>query len=114
MSERRKRKRGNLAYFTRVFNLASGDLLGHLADLTPDGLMLISDQPIYTDVEFHIQVDLSDSPFEEGSLEFKARSVWCVPDLDPKQWNTGFMITEITDANKSIVEKVIQEYSIRD
>lgn len=114
MEDRRKRKRKNLAFFTRVYNRASGDILGHLADLTPDGLMLISEQPIYTEENYQLQIDLSDAPFESEFLDIEARAVWCVPDLDPKNWNTGFMIMDITESDKFIIEQIIQEYSIRD
>ena len=114
MDERRKLNRKYIAFFTRIFNRENGDLLGHLADLTPEGMMLISEEPIYIEQDLELRMDLSGTFFEKENLDFSARSVWCLPDIDPKFWNTGFKIIELSEENKEIIQRIIAEYGMRE
>lgn len=114
MEERRKIKRKYLAFFTRVFDRSSGDLIGHLADLSSEGMMVISETPIHIEIDFDLQMDLAGPYFEKEHLDFSAQSVWCLPDINPNFWNTGFRITSITDEDIRILERIIEDFGIRD
>ena len=113
MQERRKFKRIYLVFYTRVFDASSGRLVGHLCDLSPEGMLLISEQPNPANQEFHMTMELPESVFGKERLEFKARSVWCKPDLTPEFHMTGFQLLEIQPDDKLIVERIIKEYGIR-
>jgi hypothetical protein len=114
MVERRKLRRKYLAFFTRIFDRGSGQLLGHLADITTEGMMVISEKPIKTGQEYKLQIDLSDSYFPKQRLDFHAFSIWCRPDVDPNFWNTGFQLSNMADDDAAIIELIVQEYGIRD
>ena len=112
--DRRKLKRRYLAFFTRVFDRSTGQLLGHLADLTPEGMMIISEKPLKTEMNYHLEMDLSGSFFEKERLNFQAASIWCKPDIDPSFYNTGFRLGKMSGEDIAIIERIIQEYGIRD
>lgn len=114
MEERRKLERKYLAFFTRIFDRSSGDLLGHLADLSSGGMMVISEEPISIERDFSMKMDLGGSFFDKEHLIYEARSVWCLPDLNPNFWNTGFMITSISEEDIRILESIIDEFGIKD
>jgi hypothetical protein len=111
--ERRRLKRKYLAFFTRVFDRSNGQLLGHLADLTAEGMMLISEKPLSTGTVYNMQMDLSGTFFEKDRLDFQATSIWCKPDIDPSFYNIGFRLQNMPPQDVAIIKRIIEEYGIR-
>jgi hypothetical protein len=114
MNERRKQHRNDLAFFTRLFDRDTGRLLGHLANLTVEGAMIISDGPIETDKVYRLHMDLSDQRFGKAHLDFEARSIYCQPDITPQLYNAGFQFINISPKDVGIIENIVKEYRIRD
>jgi hypothetical protein len=112
--DRRKLKRKYLAFFTRVFDRSTGQLLGHLADLTAEGMMIISEKPLRTNTVYSLQMDLSGAYFDKERLDFQATSIWCQPDIDPSFYNTGFRLHKMPPEDISIIQRIIEEYGIRE
>lgn len=114
MSERRRTKRKYLLYYGRVYDETEQKQLGYLVDITEEGFMLLSDNPIPVGAEHRIKLevttDIAPSPF----IRFKAKSVWSEPDIDPKRYNNGFVITELDPADKGVIDMIIKEYGFRD
>jgi hypothetical protein len=46
MQEKRKLKRRHLIYYLRVFEKNTDTLLGYLVDITPEGIMIMSESPV--------------------------------------------------------------------
>jgi hypothetical protein len=114
MEERRKVKRKYLMFYSRVFDRNSGKLLGYLSDLTQDGAMVISEDPIETGLVMRLCMDLPEGYFTRERLNFEAKSVWCKPDIDPKFYNTGFQLINPNREDIDIIQWIIQEYGFRD
>ena len=55
MQERRRIDRKYLAIYSRVFDRSSGRVLGYLADLSQQGIMIISDDPLAENVIFNLR-----------------------------------------------------------
>ena len=114
MKERRKHHRKDLAFFTRLFDRDTGQLLGHLANLTVEGAMIISDEPLETEKVYRLHMDLPDQGFGKAHLEFDAKSIYCQPDINPQFYNTGFQFVNISPRDVGIIESIVKEYKIRD
>jgi hypothetical protein len=114
MNERRKHHRKDLAFFTRLFDRDTGQLLGHLANLTTEGAMIISNEPIETGKVYRLHMDLSDQGFGKAHLNFEARSIYCQLDITPHSYNVGFQFTNILPRDIGIIEGIVKEYRIRD
>ena len=115
MDERRNLKRKYLVFFTRIFDRETGQLLGHLANLTAAGMMLISEAPLITGRVYRLHMDLAEEFFAKPHLDFEAQCVWCQPeDITPKFFDAGFRFVTITPEDIEIIEQIIQEYGIRD
>ena len=56
MNEKRKLNRRHLIYYLRVFDRDTSILIGHLVDITAEGIMLISEDPIETDNIFQLKM----------------------------------------------------------
>ena len=58
MDEKREIKRRHLIYYLRVFDRKTDQLLGHLVNITPQGIMLISEESLATDTTFQLRMKL--------------------------------------------------------
>lgn len=110
MDERRKLQRQQLIYYLRVLDPESGTLLGHLVNITTEGIMLISEHSIETAKRFRLRMMLPRSIDDVSEIELKAQSVWCDRDINPAFFDTGFRLVDVGDKEKKIIENLIQNF----
>jgi hypothetical protein len=112
--DRRKLKRRHVIFYSRVFDRNSGALLGHLMDITIEGLMLISETPLKTDLTYHLRMDLPEDVMTKAYLSFDAQCLWCKPDINPAFYNAGFKVLNMVQEDVDLIENMIDEYGFRD
>ena len=77
MQERRKISRKYLAIYSRVFDRASGRVIGYLSDLTDKGAMVISDSSLAEGQDINLRFDLPDPAlFSIDHLNIDAQITW--------------------------------------
>jgi len=113
MDERRKLKRRHIMFYSRVFNRKTGQLLGYLGNLTPEGVMLISENPMEVDEEVLLRLDLPEDIYGKSILNLRSQSVWCRPDIDPNFYTTGFQLIDVDKDDMEIIEQIIDDYGFR-
>lgn len=107
-------KRRNLIYYLAIHDRESGELLGHLVDITTDGFKLVSALPIERDRLFKLRLELPEHYFEQRELLFQARSRWTKPDVNPELSTTGFTLEDIDEAGKDVVAGLVSLYGFND
>ena len=112
--DRRKHKRRHVIFYSRVFNRNTGALLGHLMDITVEGLMLISETPIETGILYHLRMDLPEDVMAKAFLRFDVHCLWCKPDINPAFYNAGFKVLNMAQEDIDLIENMIDEYGFRD
>lgn len=113
-TERRKLKRRHIMFYSRVFDRRTGEFIGYLGNMTPEGLMIISDEPITADQPFSLRIDLPEDIYPKLVLAFDAHSVWCEPDIDPHFYNTGFRLSNISQEDIDLINQIVEDYGFRD
>lgn len=113
-SDKRIFKRRHLIYYLRVFNQQDQQLLGHLVDITPEGIMLMSEAPLPVEATYALRMDLPADTFGKDMVEFEARALWTRPDVNPSFHDTGFQLTQVAEADERIIKRLITEYGFRD
>jgi len=114
MDDRRKLKRRHLIYYLRVFEQGTNKLVGHLVDLTQEGIMLISENPIEVNKVHHLRMIL---PSRMGGNEewlFDAESRWCKKDINPDFYDTGFKLLNLEPKGLEIISNLIQGFGFSD
>ncbi len=114
MKEKRRVKRRHLIYYLRVFEKNTDQPIGHMVDISTEGMMLISEDPIKTDHVFELRMVL---PVEiEGSREiiFFAKSKWCGEDENPDFYNTGFQLINLSPEHIKVIEYLVQKFCFRE
>jgi len=108
--EKRKRRRWELVFYLRIFNQGDGSLLGHVVDISEDGLMIMSETPIELNRDFDLGLELPASG-KQGSrkITLKAHSVWQSSDANPDLIDTGFQLTNPDQPSIDVIKELIEE-----
>jgi hypothetical protein len=114
MENKRKFKRRHLIYYLRVFDVSNGQLVGHLVDITKEGLMLISEQPLENEKFYNFRMVLPAEILNKAELNFSATVIWCKKDVNPDFYATGFHMDSISEEDMVIIESLIHRYGFND
>jgi hypothetical protein len=114
MQEKRKLKRWHLIYYLRVIERHTNCAIGHLIDISEEGMMLVSEEPIPIDRVFQFQMMLPEQIAGTKVWEFDAKSLWCEPDLNPDLHKTGFHLINVLPEDIGTIECLIDDYGFRD
>jgi hypothetical protein len=112
MSNQRKESRKKLVAFTPVYDLLHKILIGYVGDLTPQGVMVISEKSFEINKHLTLGIEFPDEVTEAHVLRvvISARAAWCKLDEDTKQFTIGFEFHEVTPETAKVIEKVVERY----
>ncbi|MBZ0092291.1 MAG: PilZ domain-containing protein [Sulfuricellaceae bacterium] len=110
----RKFKRRHLIFYLRVFDAASGDLVGSLVDITPEGVMLVNDKPLPLDTHYHLRMVLPADVFGKHELSFEAKTMWCRNDINPDFFDIGFEFVNIEHGDAMTIVDLVDQYGFHD
>ena len=119
MKERRRSKRRELLLFLPVYDLDKGEILGHLADITTDGIMLFSQQCIELGKKYALEIKVEDlrsalvyktDEGEHECIQFSARSRWIA--INPELYRTGFMFMEVSAESRVAIDHIIHNLDL--
>lgn len=114
MTENRKMKRWHVIYYLRIFDQDTGSLLGHLVDITTEGIRMVSEDAIPTEKGFHLRMEVPLEGKKAEGVLFKARSLWSSTDTNPDFYATGFHLENPDDATITVIQGLIDELSFND
>ena len=114
MIEHRKLKRWHVIYYLRIFDQDTGSLLGHLVDVTTEGMKMVSERaiPVHEDWRLKMDVPLEGETGQE--VLFQARSMWSGKDTNPDFYATGFQIANPEPGTIQVIQSMIDGLSFDD
>lgn len=110
--EQRNFSRQHLIYYLRVFDGISSRVVGHIVDISPQGIMLITDEPITVQQEYRLRMRFPGSGAEQEELLFDAVCRWCREDENPEFHIAGFQIQELPDEATNFIQGLIAEFGM--
>ena len=111
---RRSIRRRHLIYYLRVWDFDAKKLLGHVVDITTEGLMLISDKPIELKKKFNLEMQWHDDGGETKEICFEAESRWKHKDVNAAFYDTGFIILNHEEKILAPICAIINEFGFND
>jgi len=114
MFEKRTLKRRHLIYYLRIMDKNTNELIGHLVDITSEGLMVISETQLETNKEFNFRMMLPKEIIGKETLEFNATSLWSRKDINPDFYDTGFSLNDLSEEDRLIVDQLIHHFGFQD
>ena len=111
---RRSIRRRHLIYYLRVWDVDAKTMLGHVVDITTDGMMLISDKPIELNKKFNLEIRWQDEHGKAKHISFEAESRWDSTDVNAAFCDTGFKILNEGIESLAPIRELIDEYGFND
>jgi len=99
-------------YYLRVWDTQEDILIGHLADVSSEGFLIVGENKIDVDKEFQLKMLLPASAGSAEPLEFKATSCWSSNDVNKLFFDTGFQFTDISEKTLKRLNEIIEEYAL--
>jgi hypothetical protein len=106
----RRQERTRLIYHLRVFDARRKKLLGHMVDITPEGLMLIGETPVPVGRKYSLRMDLPRNLMADGHLTFSAESKWCTKDTTEDFYSMGMRIVKMTPEALALVQRLTRDF----
>jgi hypothetical protein len=92
-------------------NERTGELIGHLSDISTGGFKLESRTPVGANQQFVMRMDLTNEISDKDHFVFVARSRWCERHpIDPVLYNIGFQILEMATEDLDIFVRIFEKY----
>jgi hypothetical protein len=114
MEDRRREKRRHLIYYLKVFDVNTDKLIGHLVDITPDGVMLLRKDQIESGLTYDARMLLPDDISGKKEINFTMISRWCKPDINPDYFAIGFQMLNILPEDSIIVQQLVARFGFND
>ncbi len=112
MNEKRQLKRRQLNLYPEVLVRNSDYIIGKLADITQEGFMVLCSKTVELEKELPLQIKLPETLFNSDSIGLDAICMRCKKDAKTGRIEAGFRITDISDSNRVLVNKLILEYRL--
>ena len=110
--EKRTMKRWQLIFYLRVFDEDTGKLLGYVVDISINGMMLISDQPIPLQKDYDLWLDVPRDDGQREKVSLQAHSLWSQRDVNPDFFDTGFCLVDATNEQIYRIQLIIDDYKM--
>ncbi len=95
----------------RLMHENTGELVGHLVNISPEGFRLESLKAIPVNKDYPLRIELPRDITDKPYMVFLARSKWCRPDrIDPTLFDAGFEITEMMPGDAEIFRLIFERY----
>lgn len=113
-TNKRDLKRHYLLYYLRVFNRTTGEVIGHLVDITTRGVMILRDSPIELGLHYSLRLRWRNAQGKLQVADFDGVCRWCRPDVNPDFYGAGFQITHADEGNITAIQSLIADLGMPD
>jgi hypothetical protein len=109
--DKRTTKRKKLVYYMKIINRDTNKPFGKLVDLTSEGIMITSENPIEVNQVFHLKLHLPPEFSSRKFIVLEVKSCWCRPEVGHGQYGAGFQLINVSGVNLDLIKRLIREYS---
>ena len=113
MTEKRRLKRKQLIYYLSVFDTDNNERIGQLVNITTEGIMLTSEDPVKLNTVFQLRMVLPETIKGQEQIIFEAKSMWCRRGINPDFYDIGFQLVDVSPENAKIIESLIFDFSFQ-
>jgi hypothetical protein len=107
----RKLERKEIVQPIHIRDVINGGSFGELVNITAEGLMVITDQPLTPHSIFQLVLDLPGELEGSNTLELGADCLWCRDAVNFNRHWAGFHIIDISEQGLNQIQQLILLYS---
>lgn len=106
MADNRRKPRKQPSQVIEIHDIRTGDILGQLANITTEGLMLIGPKPIEPNTLFQLRMPLPEPADDIRTIDFGVESLWNQAAGNSDRYWSGFHIIDISPENIAAIENM--------
>ena len=114
MRDKRKLKRRHLIYYLHVQERASGTIIGYLVDISTEGIMIMSEDPIAVGTVLELKIMLESEMSAKQYLYFDAKALRCEKSINGTSYDIGCQLLHLSPEDFREIEMIIDEIGFRD
>lgn len=103
-SDKRKKVRKEITTRLAVVDVNTGNVIGDLADISCEGFMVLTRQPVPMNSVFQLSLALPKVIQGVDTAYFGAESLWCNPSDDAEHYWIGFHIIDISTQDDEVLQ----------
>ena len=107
MPKARKHPRYETEDLLMVFNRETDEHIGGLANLTPEGAMFITREPVELPLLFRCRVELPRRILDCDEFVFDAECVWCKKDETRGWYESGYKLKYVSEKNQDVLTYIM-------
>jgi len=92
-TEYAKNRKKYAGRFFSVYNRADEQFIGHLADISSEGMMILAKRIIPEGTNMKLRIELPEEIKGSDQMMVEARTVWHQRDTNPEYFRIGFSFT---------------------
>ncbi len=109
--ERRKAERRAFPHYMPLMNEQTGELVGHMVDISSTGFRMESLRPIRIDTDLPLRIEVPPDIGVVPFMVFRARSRWSLPDrVDPTLYDVGCQIVDMRPEDGHVFGIIFDKY----
>ncbi len=106
----RRWERIGLIYYLRIFDAKSNEIVGHLVNVNPEGIMLISDHPLKTGDRRELAMDLPGHLRAGKQMVFTGEVIWSKAQLGTPFHNTGVRLVSVSEKQQEMLAQMMRDF----
>ncbi len=116
MIEKRKSHRKIADEVLEICDQITGMHIGRVVNISAEGLMLLSQEPIVTGSVYQLDLEMPDPGADGDSkhITFGAEAVWTTEASQPESFWTGFRIIDISSEDVLAIDDLILDWNSAD
>jgi hypothetical protein len=112
MSERRTAPRKNFSFYMRILNDDTGEILGHMVEISNTGLRLETTESLPLEKDYYLRLELTPDLGDVPYIVFIARTKWCkIDELQPNLYHAGFALVEALPEDRQVLQRIMDKYA---
>jgi hypothetical protein len=107
MHEQRQTPRTVVDQVLEVNDQVTGTSLGRVVNISAEGFMLLSEEPVITGSVYQLSLITPQSSTIKEPIKFGAEAVWCSEASQPESYWSGFRIIDIATEDILMIDEMI-------
>ena len=109
MTQQRTEPRLAIQSCIQIRNMITDRGMGELVNITPEGLMLVSDQPITSNAVYQVELALPTDAATRATVELGIECLWCRQTDDNHRYWSGYQIIDASPQALQTVHELLQQ-----
>jgi hypothetical protein len=111
MDNKRSFTRRQLVYYLSIFDRETGELLGNLVDITPEGLMLMAKTALTAGMTYYLRIELPEMVGGVRHLDVDACAQWSRKGANPDYFDVGLKLLDSNGRDVDTIVRLIADYA---